>query len=215
MIYYIIPARKGSKGLPLKNRKLFPFTISKIPEQILQNNTFVTTNDEHIIEECKDKKIQHVLRNDFLSGDKVCIRDVMEDCVNRIGISQDDTVVLLYLTYPQRTWEMVENMKNFFIENNLDSLLCKKEPKTHPYLCFLESRDNRGIQVVSHDQYRRQDYPECFELSFYTCIFKASELDNLSKNMFNDNTYFFSLDEHLDVDTEKEFIEFMGSSNES
>ena len=210
MIYYIIPARKGSKGLPFKNRKLLPFTINEIPDEELCN-TYVTTNDEYIKEECEKNNTNCIIRSDFLSGDSVSIRDVLEDCVRRVEMKEDDVVVLLYLTYPQRKWAMVKKIKDIFIDKDLDSLLCKKKPLTHPYLCFFESSidASKGSQVVRHDNYRRQDYPNCFELSFYVCMFKVKELKNLSRNMFNDETYFFPLKEHLDIDTEKEFLEFL------
>ena len=51
----IIPARKGSKGLPGKNRLLLEHTISKIPE-IYKKDVIVTTDDESIIEQYKHKR---------------------------------------------------------------------------------------------------------------------------------------------------------------
>ena len=53
MIYYIIPARKGSKGLPLKNRKLLPFTLQEIPEN-KKSTTIVSTDDEYILNFAKN-----------------------------------------------------------------------------------------------------------------------------------------------------------------
>ena len=49
MIYYVIPARKGSKGLPFKNRKLFDITAKTIPDDA-KPHTIVSTDDEHISE---------------------------------------------------------------------------------------------------------------------------------------------------------------------
>ena len=65
--------------------------------------------------------------------------------------------------------------------------------------------DNKGKQIITHDLYRRQDYPKCFEISHFICIFKVNELNNLNKNMYNDNTIFFPIDCVVDVDTQKDF----------
>ena len=46
----IIPARKGSKGFPLKNRKLFKYTADIIPD-VYKHLTYVVTDDEVISKE--------------------------------------------------------------------------------------------------------------------------------------------------------------------
>ena len=44
----VIPARKGSKGVPFKNRKLLNHTLKIIPE-FLKKDIIITTDDEEII----------------------------------------------------------------------------------------------------------------------------------------------------------------------
>ena len=61
--------------------------------------------------------------------------------------------------------------------------------------------------------YRRQDYPNCFEISHYVCIFKIFEIKLLNKNMYNDFTVFFPIEERLDVDTMKDLENFYDKSN--
>ena len=61
--YFVIPARKGSKGFPKKNRKLLDFTISKFSKKE-HEKIIITTNDEYII-----KKLQHT-RIKILNRDK-------------------------------------------------------------------------------------------------------------------------------------------------
>lgn len=208
MIHYIIPARRNSKGLPFKNRKLLHHTLDILPDNVLPQ-VIVSTDDEFIINECVSRNVCCLKRSAELSGDNICIRDVMEDCIDKCEISKDDTIVILYLTYPQRTWETIQKALEVFIDKKLDSLLCKKSPSTHPYLCFFDAGKNQGTQVIGHDLYRRQDYPSCFELSFYVCIFKVSKISKLSKNMFCEGTYFFPLNDHLDIDTEQDLSKFM------
>ena len=58
----------------------------------------------------------------------------------------------------------------------------------------------KGEQLIKHDLYRRQDYPNCFEISHFICIFEVSELNNLNKNMYNHDTVFYKIGEVVDVD---------------
>lgn len=66
MIYYVIPARKGSKGLPGKNRKLLSFTLDNIPEEN-RTATIVSTDDEHIVDSLKNSGVKiHNRSREFL-----------------------------------------------------------------------------------------------------------------------------------------------------
>ena len=64
----IIPARKGSKGLPGKNTILISHTLSTI-QNYVKDNVIITTNDGKVIDQSAGYKI--LLRNNDLSGDDV------------------------------------------------------------------------------------------------------------------------------------------------
>ena len=66
-IFFVIPARRDSKGFPFKNRKLLDLTISQIPNE-LHNKTIVSTNDEEIIHRLESTKI-NILKRD----EKLCL----------------------------------------------------------------------------------------------------------------------------------------------
>ena len=68
---------------------------------------------------------------------------------------------------------------------------------------FREEGD-KGKQIIEHNLYRRQDYPECFELSHFICIFRANELESLNKNLYNSNTTFYKVKRPVDVATKKD-----------
>ena len=201
--WFVIPARKGSKGLPLKNRKLLKHTLNTIPVPEY-GNTIVTSDDEEILEVAKTSNIIHVYRDSAIAQDNTSIRDVMLDVVEKNNISQNDTITMLYLTYPQRKWENIQEALLFFKEQEGNSLLCSKPVDTHPFLCMYDLGENKGKQIVTHDLYRRQAYPKCFEISHFICIFKVNELNNLNRNMYNDSTIFFPIEYVVDVDTQKD-----------
>ena len=209
---FVIPARKGSKGLPGKNRILLEHTIEQIPQES-QSDVIVTTDDEHIIDALKATKVNILHRSDELGGDTVSTKDVMADVIKRFKIPNDEVVVMLYLTYPERNWKEVSAAIKFFEDKGAKSLLCKKEIKAHPYLCMYEQDNYKGKQIVKHNLYRRQDYPKCFEISHYVCIFTPSEIKFLNKNLYNSNTLFFPIEDRIDVDAKRDLDMFYGKSN--
>jgi CMP-N-acetylneuraminic acid synthetase len=206
----IIPARKGSKGLPGKNAILIKHTLSTIPNYV-KDNVIITTNDGKVIDQSVGYKI--LLRNAKLSGDEISTKDVLLDVIQKYNIVDEEIVMMLYLTYPERTWTDIEAALNFFLDNNAKSLLCRVEPKSHPYLCMFSEDDNKGSQIVEHNLYRRQDYPECFELSHFICIFRANELEKLNKNLYNKDTIFYKIKRPVDVDTKEDLKRYYDKNN--
>jgi len=199
----IIPARKGSKGVPFKNRKLLHLTIETIPEQLL-SDTIVSTNDEEIVRMVNDKYSQCTIhpRSESSSRDESSMKECAVEVVSDLTITED--VAILYLTYPERTWAQVTGAYSWFQENSARSLLCRQETLSHPYLCFYERPGGKGQSVVSHNLHRRQDYPACFHVRHMISIFKPDELEHLNDNLYNDDTFFYEIDKTLDVDTESD-----------
>jgi CMP-N-acetylneuraminic acid synthetase len=194
----LIPARKGSKGLPGKNRILFEKTASIIPED-LRTRTFVSTDDD-LIKDLASKfnfNIHH--RDESIARDETSIKDVAVDFIKTQN--EFDTTIMLYLTYPERQWSDVVRAIKFIEENSGRSLLCKKNVKTHPYLTFLSRGDVHGDLLVNHELYRRQEYPECFEVSHFISIFQDKELKFLNSQLYNKDTIFMQIDDKIDVDT--------------
>lgn len=209
MIKYVIPARRNSKGLPFKNRKLITYTLDSLPRNIL-NDVILTTDDEKLLEIGLDYGIKCVNRDPSLAQDETSTKDVILDLKNRGLINDHEIVVMLYLTYPQRNWLDILGALEFFNKNNGKSLLCRKELNgTHPYLYLLEVNDFMGRQLVPHNLYRRQDYPKVFEISHFISVFNVSELNDLNNNLYNNNTIFYPIDDIIDVDTEKDLNKFL------
>jgi len=209
----VIPARRGSKGVPFKNRLLLEHTLNIIPDS-LKGDVIISTDDDFIIEKAKEYKVKAVRRSDKLSSDEASVKDVLINLIKNENISCQQTIIMLYLTYPERTWEEVESILSFFNDNDAKSVLCKKEVKTHPHMCMFEAADGlRGEQVVRHNLYRRQDYPRCFEISHYMCAIKASEVNNLNKNLYNEDTFFYQIEDKIDIDYKKDLEAYNDKNN--
>ena len=204
MIKYIIPARRNSKGLPFKNRMLFEYTIKSIPYEFL-NSVIISTDDEVIIEKCKSLDLNYIFRDPLLALDETSTKDVIIDLVSMGLLTNEDTCVMLYLTYPERTWDDITKAMSFMEDNQAKSLLCKKHIQgTHPYLFMFDNNNHTGTQLVNHDLYRRQDYPKVFELSHFISIFEVAELFNLNNNLYNKDTIYYPIGDVIDVDTKKD-----------
>ena len=212
-IFFVIPARRDSKGLPFKNRKLLDYTLNEFPND-MREKVIVTTNDEEIIEKLSNTKFNVLKREEKLSDDETSIRDVIQNVVEKYDLDESSTIVMLYLTSPNRKYEDIQKIIKFYFENKCKTLTCCVKPKTHPYLCLFKKEDGKGKQIISHDLYRRQDYPECFEVSHFVCIFQVDEISNLNKNMYNDDTYFYQISDDVDVDYESDFELFKKQKND-
>ena len=195
----LIPARRNSKGIPFKNRKLFKYTADTIPQEY-RESVYVFTDDDVIREQGEGYGFTSVIRSPDSASDESTTKDMMEDFCSNFP-SDNDPVAMLYLTYPQRTWEDVDMAINTFKSLNLGSLLCRKTVKQTPYLMMFDVGSGLGEQVVKHNFSRRQDYRECFELSHYISIILPSELGTLNNDLYNEHTYFMEINETVDVDT--------------
>ena len=78
MIWYVIPARQGSKGFPLKNRKLFDSTINSIPK-FMRDQVIVTSDDEEILKKCDLLGTKTLRRDKELARDESSIKEVIQD----------------------------------------------------------------------------------------------------------------------------------------
>jgi CMP-N-acetylneuraminic acid synthetase len=191
-----VPAREGSKGFPHKNRVLIDRAR---PVLDVLDNVILSTDDQYLINNCNYTIHQ---RPAELANDTASMRDVIIDIINKFNIQRSDIIVLLYLTYPQRTINDIINGVKVFFASGARSMLCRKEVKTHPYMCIFES----GSQVVKHDLYRRQDYPQVYEISHFLGVFYAGEIKVLNGNLYNMYTMFMDIEDKIDVDYEKDLI---------
>ena len=207
-VWYVIPARRDSKGIRYKNRRLFFFTADILPDSE-KDRVIVTTDDEEIEGYAEKYGFTCLHRSEPLSDDHASMKDVLLDVIEKQEIDGEDDIVLLYLTYPQRKWANMQKIHEFYKKNNARTLSCALDVADHPYLCFYELEGSRGRQVVEHSLYRRQDYPPVFRLSLFVAIFKAAEVASFSDLMLNDRTIFYKLDWNvIDIDRDTDMKNF-------
>ena len=198
--WYIIPARKDSKGIKFKNRKLFNYTAISLPEEI-GKQVVVSSNDTHILKTADKFGFSCIERSGEISKDQSSMKDVLLNVVEEFSIDSNDDIILLYLTYPQRKWSDISTIYDFFKKNNASSLSCSIDIADHPYLCYYEKEGYRGEPVVEHTLYRRQEYPKCFRQSLFVAIFKAGVVERLNDSLLCSDTIFYKLKRKvIDID---------------
>jgi CMP-N-acetylneuraminic acid synthetase len=212
-VWYIIPAREGSKGMPHKNRKLLQHTINSIPLED-RKNVIVTSNDSVVIEQTKAHNITCVNRKRHLASDTASTRDVLQDVVEEAKIPNNDIVVLLYLTYPSRTWGDIQKAIKLLITSKERSLLCKKKLADSPYLMMFDNLNAKGKKIIAHDFCRRQDYRPCFLMSHYVGVFYANEIEKLDTNLWNSDTIFMPISNKIDVDYKEDLSQYLAEKKD-
>ena len=190
--------------MPLKNRAIVPSLLKKLAEVELLSKVILSTNDPWL-QDLGDKfKIKVRTRPKNISDDLTSMKSVLLDVIKYYKLDEQENIMTLYPTYPERTYKNICEFEDFFHENDLRSSLCKKDIKTHPFMCMIED----GIYaapLINHTLYRRQDYPECFEISHYICASRVSEVIYLNDQLYNEKTGFFHISDKIDVDYEVDY----------
>lgn len=114
----IIPARKGSKGVPGKNKRLLKdkplieWTIDAAVKAGLKN-IVVTTDDEEILEIAKIHGVIALKRPEKFAQDKTPMIEVIDHCLDIRG-KAFKAILLLQPTSPFRTAEQIKEAVKIF-----------------------------------------------------------------------------------------------------
>lgn len=171
-ILYLIPARRGSKGLPGKNIKFLgdkPLIEYSI-DFALNNLKFgdelcVSTNDEAVIEIAKSKGISiPFIRPEELADDNSSSYDVIIHAINHYEkLNQTfDAVLLLQPTSPFRNQDdFTRLIKEYNFET--DMVVSVKLAKENPYFTLFEENSEGFLNQSKIGNFeRRQDCPEVY-----------------------------------------------------
>lgn len=168
-ILYLIPARKGSKGLPGKNIKflgnkpLIEYSIDFALNNLKYDDELcISTNDEAVIEIVKSKGISiPFIRPEELANDSASSYDVIIHALNQYeNLNRTfDAVLLLQPTSPFRIQDDLTSLiKEFNFE--IDMVVSVKRAKENPYFTLFEENSNGFLNKSKVGNFeRRQDCP--------------------------------------------------------
>ena len=170
----------------------------------------MSSDDEEIKKMSDTYGFTYHHRSHLNASDTASTKSMMKEIIDDLNIDDDETIVMLYLTYPQRTLKDILGGITFFNEMHCKSMLCREELDHSPYLMMFDEENYKGRQVINHDLCRRQDYKKCFRLCHFLCIFKAGEIKKLNNNLYNVNTYFMPRSTtSIDIDTGQDLERFL------
>jgi CMP-N-acetylneuraminic acid synthetase len=205
----IIPARGGSKGVPLKNIKelngkpLIQYSSEVALASDKISKLIVSSDDDKIISISKELGIDVPFKRPLnLALDNTPTLPVILHALNHFkSIGEDfDAVCLLQATSPFRTVEFLNDAIAQFIEKETDSLISvKKVPHEYnPHWVF--QPNEKGILEIATGESeiisRRQDLPDTFHRDGSIYITKVDVL--LNKNSLYGNSISY-------IETPKEY----------
>lgn len=171
LVLAVVPARGGSKGIPLKNlrtvggKTLLARTLELALEIPELSEICVSTDHEQIKAAVHDYPTVRVVdRPEELSGDRVADTPVLQHAVTAMEARVDmrfDTVVMLQVTSPLRTADDIYSCLDLISSSRCDSVwtVSPTELHYHPLKQLvigddskLSLYDERGLDIIARQQ---------------------------------------------------------------
>ena len=166
----VIPARGGSKGIPLKNlKKINGVPMVKLAAQVASSVEFidrivVSTDNEEIAEAAVEGGADAPFRRpEILSGDRISDPQVLAHALKEVE-RQDkkiyDVVVMLQPTSPLRTKQHIVDSIEMLVNDSYDSVwtVSETDAKCHPLKQLiiknkaLDYYDSKGKDIIARQQ---------------------------------------------------------------
>jgi CMP-N-acetylneuraminic acid synthetase len=156
----IVPARRGSKTVPGKNKAiiagkpLIQYTVSVLERAPSVAGILVTTDDEDILDLYRDSESVFLVRRPpELATDTASTSDAVKHALDAwiaSGGEEPATIVLAQPTTPLRTVQDVEAAYALLRSRGEDSLIsaCRAEGMRHPMDMYRMEPDGHGISFM-------------------------------------------------------------------
>jgi CMP-N-acetylneuraminic acid synthetase len=217
--YAIVPARRGSVGLPFKNRKFIEQKIKFLNNIKFFKEIIISSDDEFILNMFNKKKIFVIKRAKKISGSNVSIKRVFEDIVRKKKFSKNDILWLFYIPLLYNSKKLILKSKKIIEQKKNNSICGFIDVKNHPFNAWYLNK-NKIKKVISNDSFRRQDLPKVLEHHHQICAFKAGEFSKLNSELINLKTYPIVFGEKLqkkliEIDTKKDYLKYLKNEKKS
>jgi CMP-N-acetylneuraminic acid synthetase len=223
----IIPARGGSKSIPLKNLKefcgkpLIAWSILSAKKSGL-DRVIVTTDSPEIAGVAKEYGAEvPFLRPAELAGDTIGMEPVLKHTYEWLRDNESytaDALMLLQSTSPLRQTFHIDEMLHIFKEKDVDSVVAVNQtPANHtPYWTLIRGEHGEvtlwGGVPLRNILTRRQDFPlKCYARNDLGYVLKPANLYESISNLYGEKVELYdTLNAHLyeaDINTIEEWAD--------
>lgn len=204
----IIPARKGSKGIPGKNKKilngkpLIQYTID-VALSIFPRESICISTDDIDIQQIGIQSGLSVLnlRPDYLSDDRASARDVILYEVVNCG-KEIETIVYLQPTSPLRTESNLREAMDLYDNKIMDMLVSVSDAKSNPYFNLFEENEDKNLVISKkHLSQSRQEAPLVYQFNGAIYIINYQSILQKEISQFDRiKKYVMSKENSIDID---------------
>lgn len=189
----LIPARGGSKGLkkknifPIQEKPLISWTIESANTSKCIDQTFVSSDDEVILEIASNQGVNCIVRPKNLAEDSSSMESVIIDFIKQINEKAIEFkyLVLLQPTSPLRDRNDIEEACKIFLRLKADSLISVTKTDSSVFKTLILNKDG-FLQAAFKDNFpsmNRQELPSAYKPNGAIYI--------IDKDLFIDNPTFF------------------------
>jgi CMP-N,N'-diacetyllegionaminic acid synthase len=209
----VIPARKGSKGLPGKNTRMLG---SKPLIQYSIETALSISSAEHICVTTDSEEVQQIALNfglsipftrpEHLATDTSGTREVILHALEyyaSIG-RHYETVILLQPTSPFRKKQDIEAMIRLY-DQDTEMVVSVKESHDNPYFSMFEESSNGYLQLVKPGKFsRRQDCPKVYSFNGSVYVINVASYQKMLPSSFT-KIKKYVMDELYSVDIDQSY----------
>jgi len=211
----LIPARKGSKGVPNKNKRviqgkpLISFTIDAALLSTQLTHVAVTTDDPDIIKIAKQSGVIAIQRPASIAQDDSPVIETVRHSLSTLETALElkfDSVVLLQPTSPLRDFEDIDNAIGLFYKFNRNPVCsvyrCEDNHPARMYTIF----DGRLVALMPDwAANRRQDLPDVYHRNGALYVFGWREVESGNIISMSMTPYIMRQRASINIDTEIDF----------
>jgi len=226
-ILAVVPARGGSKGVPLKNIKklcnkpLVGYTGDLINELNFIDRAIVSTDSEKIGTIASNYGIDFLFKRPVnISGDYIGDFEVLDHAlreIERIDCKEYDVVIMLQPTCPFRKPEHVKGPLKRLLEKSLDSVwtVSESDTKNHPLKQLVINKDNNllnyydkgGSKIIARQQldllYQRNGAAYCITRD---CLLNQKSIKGKKTGAFIVEDFLVNIDTPTDFSLAEYYI---------
>lgn len=192
---FIIPARKGSKGIPNKNTRIFfdkpliSYSIDYALSVCKQKDIVCVTSNDKRVQEITEKydDVEFLKRPESLANDNSSMESVLHHVIKCYEEKEIlfNSIILLQPTSPLRKVSDFSKIKNKF-KNTIDMVVSVKKAKENPYYLLYEEDKNGFLNKSKNSRItRRQDAPTVYCLNGSFFMINTTSLKNKSMADFS------------------------------